>query len=73
MPGSGVFSMRPDAVIERAVVGAGQHGHLEMDLRDSEHRNRRGDGSPDTLRQASMRTEDQSDWSTVMPSSRELA
>jgi hypothetical protein len=31
-----------DGTVEDAVVGAGEHGHFESNLRDPEHRERRG-------------------------------
>ena len=42
VPGSGRVLDVTDGAVERSVVGARQHRHLESNLRDSEHRERGG-------------------------------
>ena len=74
VPGDARVAVRPrlcrvldvtDGAVERAVVGAGEHGHFESNFRDSEHREWRGAGSLDALRQALAPNRGPSDWSGV--------
>jgi hypothetical protein len=57
-----------DGAIERAVVGAGQHRHLESNLGDSEHGERSRSRFEKRLTPGNDVSSNQRDWSGVPPS-----